>query len=229
MRTAFFVDGYNVFYGLLAATPYKWLDLPSLLESIAYEENPLSSLAEVNYFTSPVQPALATRGTQSKEAQDTYIRALKTRGVHVHLGRHRLDHRRAPRFVSRDVEASRQDQVDIWHLEEKETDVRISVGMYRLAAKQFWGNAQEKVQQIVLVSGDTDMGPALEAIRADFPDMRIGVVVPHREGSKRPPPGSLQNNADWMRRHISIDQLKEHQFPDRVHTRKKPADKPSYW
>lgn len=33
VRTAFFVDGYNLFYGLLAGTQYKWLDLPTLLQS----------------------------------------------------------------------------------------------------------------------------------------------------------------------------------------------------
>lgn len=230
MRTAFFVDGYNVFYGLLAGTPYKWLNLPSLLEAIIHENNPASELAEIHYFTSPVQPTLATRGQHSKQAQDTYIRALKARGVTVHWGRHRLDHRKAPRFVSRDIPASRQDQVDIWNLEEKETDVRIGIAMYRLAAKQYWGDIQEdRVQQIVLVSGDTDMTPALEAIRADFPHLHIGIILPHRQGNNRTPPGSLKNNADWMRRHISNDELEMHLFPDRVHTRKKPADKPSYW
>ncbi|SDZ63524.1 NYN domain-containing protein [Pseudomonas sp. NFIX28] len=44
MRTAFFVDGYNLFYGLLAGTPYKWLDLPQLLAHIAHVENPASEL-----------------------------------------------------------------------------------------------------------------------------------------------------------------------------------------
>ncbi len=230
MQTAFFVDGYNVFYGLLAGTPYKWLNLPSLLEAIIHENNPGSELAETHYFTSPVQPTLATRGQQSKQAQDTYIRALKAIGVTVHWGRHRLDHRKAPRFVSRDIPASRQDQVDIWNLEEKEADVRIGITMYRLAAKQCWGAIPEnRIQQIVLVSGDTDMTPALEAIRADFPHLRIGIILPHRQGKERTPPGSLRNNADWVRRHISNDELSAHLLPERVHTHKKPADKPDYW
>jgi len=230
VQTAFFIDGYNVFYGLLAGTPYKWLDLPSLLDAITYENDPHSQVAEVHYFTSPVQPSLATRGQQSKQAQDTYVRALKARSVQVHWGRHRLDHRRAPRFVSRQIPASRQDQVDIWNLEEKETDVRIGIAMYRLAAKQCLGpRAEERIQQIVLVSGDTDMTPALEAIREDFPHLRIGIILPHRKGSHRTPAGSLRNNADWMRRHIATEELEAHQFPARVHTRKKPADKPDYW
>lgn len=230
MQTSFFIDGYNVFYGLLAGTPYKWLDLPSLLHAITHENDPRSQVAEIHYFTSPVKPTLATRGLQSKQAQDTYVRALKARGVQVHWGRHRLDHRLAPRFVSRDVPASRQDQVDIWNLEEKETDVRIGIAMYRLAAKQCWApGAEDRIQQLVLVSGDTDMTPALEAIREDFPHLRIGIILPHRKGSDRTPPGSLRNSADWMRHHIATEDLEAHQFPARVHTHKKPADKPDYW
>ncbi len=230
MQTAFFIDGYNVFYGLLTGTPYKWLNLPSLLKDVVHENDPRSQVAEVHYFTSPVQPSLATRGLQSKQAQDTYVRALKAYGVQVHWGRHRLDHRKAPRFISRAMPASRTDQVDIWNLEEKETDVRIGIAMYRMAAKHCWrGECDDQIQQIVLVSGDTDMTPALEAVREDFPHLRIGIIVPHRKGMDRTPPGSLQKHADWMRRYISPEELSAHQFPERVHTRKKPADKPGYW
>ncbi len=57
MRTAFFVDGYNLFYGLLAGTPYKWLNLKSLLAYVAHIENPQSSIISVDYFTSSVKPA----------------------------------------------------------------------------------------------------------------------------------------------------------------------------
>lgn len=207
---------------------FKWLDLPSLLVSITHEIEPQSRTAEINYFTAPVQPSLATRGHQSKHAQDTYIRALKAKGVNVYMGRHRLDHRKAPRFISREVPASRADQVDIWNLEEKETDVRIGIGMYRLAAKQYY-RGDHQVDQIVLVSGDTDMTPALEALREDFPALKIGVILPHRRGLEGRVAGSLKKNADWMRHSISEAELAACQFPDRLPTRKKPAIKPDYW
>ena len=136
MRTAFFVDGYNLFYGLLAGTDYKWLDLPGLLAHVAHVQDPASHLVSVDYFTSGVKPELATRGIQSKEAQDTYVRALKAKGVQVHYGRHQLDPAKAPRFIDKQTRPSRQDKVDIWKLEEKETDVHIAVSIYRLAARQ---------------------------------------------------------------------------------------------
>lgn len=229
MRTACFVDGYNLFYGLLAGTPYKWLDLPGLLRHIIQVENPDSTLEAVSFFTSPVMPVLATRGRESKEAQDTYIRALKAKGVDVFMGRHRLEPGNAPRFLDKKTPASRADQVQVWKLEEKETDVHIAISMYRLAVRQEQLPADERIQQLVLVSADTDMTPALRAIREDFPAMRLGIILPHDERRVRTVPGSFDPYKDWMRRVVTDDELAAHQYPPRVPTRKKPADKPDYW
>ncbi|MCP1607628.1 hypothetical protein J2T46_005607 [Pseudomonas citronellolis] len=114
-------------------------------------------------------------------------------------------------------------------MEEKETDVHLAISMYRLAARQTSSAAEERVEQIVLVSADTDMTPALRALQEDFPQLRIGVILPHREGIKREPPGSLLEYAHWTRRTITTEELRAHQFPPRVPTRKRPACKPDYW
>jgi uncharacterized LabA/DUF88 family protein len=229
VRTAFFVDGYNLFYGLLAGTPFKWLDLPALLQHVLQVQQPESCVASIRYYTAGVKPDLASRGVLSKQAQDTYIRALKARNVEVHFGRHRLEPGRAPRFLDKRTPPSRSDQVDIWQLEEKETDVHLAISMYRLANKQASAPAEERIGQIVLVSADTDMAPALRALREDFPMLHIGVILPHREGIRREPPGSLLECAHWTRRLITVEELRTHQFPLRVPTRKKPACKPEYW
>ena len=34
MRTIVCVDGYNLYYGRINKTPYKWLDLPALFQGI---------------------------------------------------------------------------------------------------------------------------------------------------------------------------------------------------
>ena len=229
MRTACFVDGYNLFYGLLAGTEYKWLDLPALLAHILRIENPDNVLATVSFFTSGVKPSLASRGILSKEAQDSYLRALIARGVSVTYGRHQLESGKAPRFVDKNTPASRLDQVAIWKLEEKQTDVHIAISMYRLATRQAGLMPHERIQQLVLVSADTDMTPALQALREDFPDLRIGVILPHREGIKRTAPGSLKAYSHWMRHLVTTQELANHQFPTRVPTLKKPAVKPAYW
>jgi uncharacterized LabA/DUF88 family protein len=229
LRTACFVDGYNLFYGLLAGTEYKWLNLPALLSHIIRVEHPENTLQSVKFFTTGVMPNLASRGRLSKESQDTYLRALKVSGVEVFFGRHQLEPRNALRYVDKNTPASRTDQIEIWKLEEKETDVNIAISMYRLAARQLGLLPDERIQQIVLVSADTDLTPALRALREDFPEIQIGVILPHREGMQRTVPGSLKQYAHWMRHRVTREELASHQFPDRVPTNKKPADKPAYW
>lgn len=229
MRTACFVDGYNLFYDLLAGTPYKWLDLPSLLSHIVRVEHPDSTINGISFFTSGVKPSLASRGIASKEAQDTYLRALIARDVQVFYGRHQLESGKAPRFINKQTPASRTDQVEVWKLEEKETDVHIAISMYRLVSREAQLPPERRTQQIVLVSGDTDMTPALKALREDFPNLRIGVILPHREGIQRTVPGSLKRYADWMRHVVTEIELADHQFPPRIPTHKKPALKPAYW
>jgi uncharacterized LabA/DUF88 family protein len=228
LRTAFFVDGYNLYYGVLQGSPYKWLDLTALLTSILRIQAPEAELVSVDYYTSPVIARLATRGQASNDAQSRYIRALQARGVSVTLGNHRLAKGYAPRFVEGE-KASRRDQVAIWQLEEKETDVNLALGLYRAACRA----DQEQIGQLVLVSGDTDLAPALSAIRADFPHIRLGVILPHRSEAGelvREPPGSLKTSADWMRRYISNEELAACQLPDKVPLKRKPAIvKPDYW
>ncbi|WP_142900555.1 NYN domain-containing protein, partial [Klebsiella pneumoniae] len=104
--------------------------------------------------------------------------------VTVHLGRHRLNRGSAPRYLD-GIPASRSDKVDVWDLEEKETDVNIAISMYRLLSKQQNLEADARIAQIVLVSADTDMTPALKAIKEDFPEITVGIILPHREGIER--------------------------------------------
>jgi hypothetical protein len=73
----------------------------------------------------------------------------------------------------------------------------------------------------VLVSADTDIGPALRAIKEDFPNVVIGVILPHREGIKRGAPGTLKNQANWMQTVVKDVELEAHQFTDRIPTHKK--------
>ncbi len=55
MNTIVYIDGYNLFYGRLRNTPYKWLDPFKLLRLILNNQNPASKLIKVKYFTSPVK------------------------------------------------------------------------------------------------------------------------------------------------------------------------------
>lgn len=220
MHTIVYIDGYNLYYGLLQGTAWKWLDPRALLEPVIHTEAPGSDIRLVRYFTSPVIARLATRGAHSVEAQNSYIKALRARGVDIQFGRHQVDRGHAPRCVD-GVPPNRADSVPVWLLNEKETDVRLALAMYRDAANLRSG-------QIVLVSGDSDMVPALEAIKEDF-DIQVGLILPRRADGGRTAPAALPSLADWTRTCIHDEELARAQLPHRVPTRRKPAVKPDYW
>ena len=51
MRTFVYVDGFNLYYGALKGTPWKWLDLPALFTKVL---QPHHDILKVKYFTARV-------------------------------------------------------------------------------------------------------------------------------------------------------------------------------
>jgi hypothetical protein len=120
----------------------------------------------------------------------------------------------------------RNDTVKAWKLEEKKTDVNIALHLYRDLLK---GNCE----QAILVSNDSDLVPALEAVQEDFTDKYIGVVMPRiqKEGEQknRPYNVKLSNLANWTRGYIREEELKMFQLPQLIPTKRKPIIRPEYW
>lgn len=83
-------------------------------------------------------------------------------------------------------------------------------------------------EQVVLVSGDSDMVPVLQAVREDF-QVRLGLIIPRRAKARRAAPVLLPNLVDWARDHIRDDELATNQLPARVPTQRTPAVRPDYW
>ena len=72
MRTYVYVDGFNLYYGALKGTAWKWLDLPALFAAVL---QPHHDILAVKYFTARVS---GTPADQSKpQRQDVYLRALQ--------------------------------------------------------------------------------------------------------------------------------------------------------
>jgi hypothetical protein len=45
-----YIDGFNLYYGALKGTPYKWLDLSRLCQTLL----PSDTIHEIKYFTARV-------------------------------------------------------------------------------------------------------------------------------------------------------------------------------
>lgn len=229
LRTGIYIDGYNLYYGALRDTNRKWLDVVALFRSITKSVEPGSEVVSVKYFTAPALSRFSGHGDASMQAQNEYHRALEAKYAGLFtkvLGSHvfEKDGTSLPVY-SPDQPFDRNNTVKVWRLVEKKTDVNLAMAMYRDACKQ-------AVDQIVLVSNDTDAEPVLAAIREDFQGLRIGVVMPIRQAStskRRPASTTLSRLADWTRDYIRDDELAAAQLPAMVPTRKKPARKPDHW
>ena len=78
MKTTIYIDGYNLYYGALHGTPYKWLDVVKLCNRICNEQQPSSKITTVKFFTAPVKAKVSTHGQQSLVSQAAYLKALRT-------------------------------------------------------------------------------------------------------------------------------------------------------
>ena len=70
MRTRVYVDGFNLYYGALKGTPYKWLNLVELARRLIPAANTIEKLC---YFTARVSGA-SDPGTPAR--QEAYLKAL---------------------------------------------------------------------------------------------------------------------------------------------------------
>ncbi|MBV8665176.1 MAG: hypothetical protein JO269_01705 [Burkholderiaceae bacterium] len=88
--------------------------------------------------------------------------------------------------------------------------------------------------QIVLCTNDSDMEPALEKIRSDFPQIEIGFIAAVPTPTNGTPEGrrpnkSLQNPAHWTRHSIRDDELAAAQMPEQINTGNGQVSMPEHW
>jgi uncharacterized LabA/DUF88 family protein len=230
MKTTIYIDGYNLYYGRLRNTEFKWLDIVTLFSNMAHTIEPRSSVVAVKYFTAPALSKFARHGNASMQAQNDYHRALEAKYPQlfsITLGSHvyEKDGTSLPIYI-KGVPFDKNKSAKVWRLVEKKTDVNIAMAMYRDASKGV-------ADQLILVSNDSDAEPVLQAISEDFPNLILGLVMPlalPEDGKRsRPPSRRLASLAHWNRSYIRDDELKNALLPAQVPTRKKPATKPVYW
>lgn len=226
MRTNVYIDGFNLYYGCLKHSRHKWLDIYKLFEHILKVQSPKSSINKVKYFTADIKSKVASHGQEAQQAQNNYNRALERlypKTIEIIKGYYSLDYAKLPRYKH---PPSKSDQVEVWRLEEKQTDVNIALQVYRDAIK---GDCD----QIIIVSNDTDLEPALQMLRQDKGNLiNIGIIIPIEKNTTkkaRPANQRLSKYADWTRKHILEEELKLSQLPDMIPTNKKPIYKPDYW
>jgi uncharacterized LabA/DUF88 family protein len=154
-RVAAFVDGFNLYHAIndTGADYLKWLDLRKLCENFA--PLPQWRLDEVFYFS-----AYATWLPGPYARHRTFVQALESTGVTAIMGEFKEKSRRCRACGNR------------WRdHEEKETDVNIALWMLRAAGK-------DRFDRALLVTGDSDLTPAVTMVRELYPEKEIQVLAP---------------------------------------------------
>jgi uncharacterized LabA/DUF88 family protein len=211
LRTAFFVDGFNVYHSLLAASrqlpgaSLKWLDLPALLQTALPLIDRKARLASIHYFTAYAHHLQAT-DPQKIQRHRAYVRALTAHKVVAHVGK----------FQRRTIWCgSCQDHIKTY--EEKETDVALACELLKQAARSAFDAA-------VLVTGDTDLAPAVRAFQDLHPGKLILFAFPFDRANRelgKLCPASFR---------FSKEAYAAHQFPERVRLPSgKAITKPDDW
>jgi len=69
--TNVYIDGFNLYYGCLKGTPYRWLDL----ERLCHRLLPAEEIGTIRYFTARVSGKV---DPEAPVRQHMYLRALDT-------------------------------------------------------------------------------------------------------------------------------------------------------
>ena len=155
-RAIVYIDGFNLYHGLMQAQlgRSRWLDLSAMSRSLLGDNRRLEL---VRYFITRVRSR-----PEDEERQSVYIDALRAHGsIEIDFG-----------FFLRkkDIECRRCQ--NSWpDYEEKKTDVNIAV---RLLNDAF----DDRFDVALIVSGDSDLVPAVESVRTRHPDKRLIVAFP---------------------------------------------------
>ncbi len=164
-KVIFLVDGFNIYHSILQlkrVTGYstKWLDLSSLCNSYTYLFGKDSKLESIYYF-SALPHYLSPKNPDKIKRHQNYIDCLQSSGIKVELGR----------FKEKEIVCKKCHTL-FFKYEEKETDVAIAVKLI----EAFFSNACDTA---VIVSGDTDLSPAVRKCQLLFPKKKIIFAFPY--------------------------------------------------
>lgn len=163
MRLNVYVDGFNLFYGCLRGTAYRWLDLTALSRRLF----PKDEIHRIRYFTALVSPR--PDDPQKLIRQQAYLRALAADPlVSIHFG-HYLTSNVRMRLANPPARGPKT--AEVIKTEEKGSDVNIAT--YLLL-----DGFRSDYEAAVVVSNDSDLKEPVAVVR-NVLGLPVGIVNPH--------------------------------------------------
>jgi uncharacterized LabA/DUF88 family protein len=207
IRTNVYIDGFNLYYGALRKTPYKWVN-PRTLCQLLLPRNPV---AEIKYFAALVT---ARPGDPDQSVrQQLYFRALRTLpGLSVHLG-HFLSHEVTMPLPP--VPGHRQQYVRVIKTEEKGSDVNLATHLLHEAH-------MGRFDLAVIISNDSDLLEPIKIVR-EVLGKKVGILNPQKRPSR-----ALLPHIDFIKP-IRAGVLAASQFPAMMRDQHGLFTKPARW
>jgi hypothetical protein len=204
MKTIVYVDGFNLYYGALRGTRYKWLDLQKLSQLLL----PKHQIVGIKYFTAKVSARPNDPGQPTR--QQTYLRALRTvSNLEIIFG-HFLAHE-----IYMPLAGNPNQAVKVIKTEEKGSDVN-------LAAHLVNDGHRGRYEVAVLITNDSDLLEPLKMARYEL-NLPVGILNPQKRPSR-----VLLQHASFIKE-IRSGVLRASQFPSVLRDASGTFHKPRGW
>lgn len=207
-QVAFVVDGFNLYHSTRDVFLYehlrvKWLDIRSLCSSYMYLFGKDAILSEIYYFSAF---AYHLNDPSAIKRHEDYIECLKSTGIIPEMGRFKPREATCPmlsEFSKDNPNIKCPLRGRFTRHDEKETDVAIAAKLFELLSKKTCDTA-------VLLTGDTDLAPAIKVCQALFDNVTILFAFPYRRHNQE-----LENLCPYSFT-IRAKQYANHLFPNTV-------------
>jgi hypothetical protein len=204
MKTIVYVDGFNLYYGALRGTRYKWLDLQRLSQLLL----PKNQIVGIKYFTAKVSARPNDPGQPTR--QQTYLRALRTvSNLEIIFG-HFLAHE-----IYMPLAGNPNQAVKVIKTEEKGSDVN-------MAAHLVNDGHRGRYEVAVLITNDSDLLEPLKMARYEL-NLPVGILNPQKRPSR-----VLLQHASFIKE-IRSGVLRASQFPSVLRDASGTFHKPRGW
>lgn len=168
MRTNFYVDAFNLYYGCIRNTSYRWLNIDEFCRRSL--PPPRNLLNRIRYFTALVKAR--PNNPQQPNRQQTLLRAYRTMPtIAIHLGQY-LETKVMMRLVTPLADGTTR--VLVHKSEEKGSDVNLAS---HLLADAF----ENDYDVAVVVSNDSDLCETIKLVRMKL-KKKVLALLPCRPG-----------------------------------------------
>ncbi|GAA2614261.1 NYN domain-containing protein [Actinomadura fulvescens] len=199
-RVVAYIDGFNLYFGIRAkGRRHLWLDLEALVKSLLSSQQ---QLVAIRYFTASVR-----NDPPAEQRQQLYLNALSAHSSKVEI--------RLGRFQEK-TKQCRACRSSWSEYEEKETDVSLAVSLVEDGVNGLYDTA-------LIVSADSDMCPAVRAIKRLRPSVRVVAALPPKRRSF-----ALQGLCDATIP-IGMAKVRQSQLPEQVTAGSQSYARPSHW